>query len=195
MKILIATKNNHKVRELNEMLNLPNIELFSMSDLNINLDIIEDGKTFEENALIKAIALYKYLNDDSYTVIADDSGLCVDYLNGAPGIFSARYSGGGDEENNRKLLDELKNVPNNKRTAHFSCVIALVDKNGSKTFEGTCNGIIAHKEIGNNKFGYDPIFIYPDANCTFGEMPTSEKNKISHRANAVFKLKKYLENI
>ena len=195
MKILIATKNNHKVKELNEMLNLPNIELFSMSDLNINLDIVEDGKTFEENALIKATELYKYLNDDSYTVIADDSGLCVDYLNGAPGIFSARYSGGGDKENNLKLLDELKDVPDNQRNAHFSCVIALVNKNGSKTFEGICNGIIAHEEIGDNKFGYDPIFIYPEANCTFGEMPAIEKNKVSHRANAVAKLKEYLKEI
>jgi len=195
MKILIATKNNHKVRELNEMLNMPNVELFSMADLNIDLDIIEDGNSFEENALIKAKALYKYLSDDSYTVIADDSGLCVDALNGAPGIFSARYSGGGDKENNIKLLDELKNIPDTKRTAHFSCVIALANKNGTKTFEGICNGIIAHEEIGDNKFGYDPIFIYPEANCTFGEMPAEEKNKVSHRANAVLKLKKYLEEI
>lgn len=195
MKILIATKNNHKVRELQQMLNLPNVELFSMSDLNIDLDIIEDGNSFKENALIKATELYKHLNDASYTVIADDSGLCVDFLNGAPGIYSARYSGGGDKENNIKLLNELNNVPDEKRTAHFSCVIALADKNGTKTFEGICNGVIAHEEIGDNKFGYDPIFIYPEANATFGEMPADEKNKVSHRANAVAKLKKYLEEI
>jgi len=195
MKILLATKNNHKVKELNTMLNLPDIEIFSMSDLNIDLEIIEDGKTFEENALIKATTLYNYLNDDSYTVIADDSGLCVDFLNGAPGIFSARYSGGGDKENNIKLLNALKNVPDEQRTAHFSCVIALADKTGAKTFEGFCNGVIAHEEKGDNKFGYDPIFIYPEANCTFGEMPASEKNKVSHRANAISKLKKYLEEI
>ena len=194
MKILIATKNKNKVRELNEMLNMPDIELFSMSDLNIDLDIVEDGKTFAENALIKATELYNYLNDDSYTVIADDSGLCVDFLNGAPGIYSARYSGGGDFENNMKLLDELKNVPDNKRTAHFSCVIAFVNKDGSQTFEGICNGLIAHEEIGDNKFGYDPIFIYPEANCTFGEMPANEKNKVSHRAIAISKLKKYLQD-
>ena len=166
-----------------------------MSDFNLDIDIVENGSTFEENAMIKAKAVYNALHDESLTVIADDSGLCVDYLNGAPGIFSARYSGGGDKENNLKLLDELKDVPDNQRNAHFSCVIALVNKNGSKTFEGICNGIIAHEEIGDNKFGYDPIFIYPDANCTFGEMPAIEKNKVSHRANAVAKLKEYLKEI
>lgn len=195
MKILIATNNNHKIKELKQMLDLPSIELYSMADLNINLDIVENGNTFEENALIKANALYNYLNDDSYTVIADDSGLCVDFLNGAPGIYSARYSGGGDKENINKLLNELNGAPDGKRTAHFSCVIALIDKNGTKTFEGICNGIIAHEESGDNKFGYDPIFFYPEANATFGEMSAEEKNKVSHRANAVKQLKNYLEKL
>lgn len=192
MKIIVATKNKNKVKELKEMLNMPEIEFFTMADMGIDLDVDENGNSFEENAMIKAKALYEELNDKELTVIADDSGLCVDALSGAPGIFSARYSGGGDEENNKKLLEELKDVPPLKRTANFVCCIALVDKNGSKTFIGKCFGLIDKEERGENKFGYDPVFYFPAYQKTFGEMDPLDKNKVSHRANAVKLLKEWL---
>jgi len=196
MKIVVATKNNHKVNELKEMLNMPEVEFFTMKDMNIDLYIEENGTTFEENAMIKAKALYMALNDETLTVIADDSGLCVDALNGAPGIFSARYSGGNDKDNNLKLLEELKDVPPLKRTAHFVCSIALVNKDTEKVFIGKCNGLIDKEERGTHDFGYDPLFYYPAFSKTFGEMEPEDKNKVSHRANAVKLLKEYIkENI
>jgi len=195
MKILVATNNAHKVQELKALINIPNCELFTMKDLNINLDIEENGSTFEENAIIKAKALYEYINNPAYIVIADDSGLCVDYLNGAPGIYSARFSGGNDADNRKKLLNELNNIPDEKRGAHFNCTIALINNNELTIFEGICNGIIAKEEIGANGFGYDPLFFYPEFNKTFAELSSEEKNQVSHRANAVKKLKEYLESI
>jgi len=194
MKIVVATKNNHKVNELKEMLNMPEIEFFTMKDMNIDLDIEENGETFEENAMIKAKALYSALNDETLTVIADDSGLCVDALNGGPGIFSARYSGGNDKDNNVKLLNELKDVPALKRSAHFTCCIALVNKDTEKSFTGKCYGLIDKEERGENDFGYDPLFYYPEFQKTFGELPPEEKNKVSHRANAVKLLKEWLKS-
>lgn len=194
MKILVATNNTHKVQELKDLINIPNCELFSMKDLNINLDIEENGSTFEENASIKATVLYEHINNNDYIVIADDSGLCVDYLNGEPGIYSARFSGGDDADNRKKLLHELINVPTTKRGAHFNCTIALINNNELITFEGICNGIITEKEVGENGFGYDALFFYPELNKTFAELSSEEKNEVSHRANAVKKLKEYLEN-
>lgn len=195
MKILVATNNTHKIQELKNLINIPNCELFSMKDLNIDLDIEENGTSFAENASIKAKTLYQYINDPEYIVIADDSGLCVDYLNGQPGIYSARFSGGDDAENRKKLLEELINVPTEKRSAHFNCTIALINDSKLMTFEGICNGIITDKEIGENGFGYDSLFFYPKLNKTFAELTSEEKNNVSHRANAVKKLKNYLESI
>jgi len=195
MKIVVATKNKHKVGELKEMLNMPNIEFFTMSDFNLDIDIVEDGSTFEENAMIKAKNVYNALHGETLTVIADDSGLCVDALDGAPGIYSARYSGKGDAENNIKLLEELKDVPPLKRTGRFICSIALVSQNTEKIFNGKCEGLIDKEERGDNKFGYDPVFYYPAFSKTFGEMTHEEKNKVSHRANAVKQLKEYLSEI
>lgn len=195
MKIIVATNNSHKVEELKKLINLPNFELLSMKELDINLDIEENGSTFTENASIKAQTLYNHINNPEYIVIADDSGLCVDYLNGQPGIYSARFSGGNDSDNRKKLLDALKNVPTENRGAHFNCTIALVYKNELKTFEGICNGIITEKEFGENGFGYDSLFFYPEFNKTFAELSSNEKNEVSHRANAVKKLKTYLEGI
>lgn len=195
MKILVATNNAHKVIELKNLINIKNCELFSMKDLNINLGIEENGSTFAENATIKAKTLYDYVNNPEYLVIADDSGLCVDYLDGKPGIYSARFSGGNDADNRKKLINELKNAPKEKRTAHFNCTIALINNGETIIFEGICNGIIAENEIGDNGFGYDSLFFYPEFNKTFGEISSEEKNKVSHRANAVKKLKKYLESI
>jgi XTP/dITP diphosphohydrolase len=195
MKILVATNNNHKIKELKKLINMPNREIFSMKDLNINLDIEENGSTFAENAHIKAKALYEHINNSEYIVIADDSGLCVDFLNGAPGIYSARFSGGDDADNRKKLLYELNNVPTEKRAAHFNCTIALINNGNSMIFEGICNGIITEKESGENGFGYDSLFFYPELNKTFAELSSEEKNLVSHRANAVKKLKEYLENL
>ena len=192
MKVIVATKNNHKVNELKEMLNIPEVEFYTMKDVNIDLDIEENGTTFEENALLKAKALYDELNDEKLIIIADDSGLCVDALDGAPGIFSARYSGGNDKDNNIKLLEELKDVPPLKRTAHFTCCIALVSKNVEKVFNGYCHGLIDKEERGTHDFGYDPVFYYPKYQKTFGEMEPEEKNTISHRANAVKLLKEWI---
>lgn len=192
MKIVVSTKNNHKVNELKEMLNMPEIEFMTMSDLGIDIDVEETGTTFEENAMLKAETLYEALNDDTLTVIADDSGLCVDALNGAPGIYSARYSGGDSKDNNNKLLAELKDVPPLKRNAYFVCSIALVSKDTKTNFTGKCYGLIDKEERGENGFGYDPLFYYPSAQKTLGEMTADEKNKISHRANAVKLLKEFL---
>jgi len=194
MKIVVATKNNHKVNELKEMLNLPEVEFFTMKDMNLDLEIEENGETFEENAMIKAKTLYNALNDKNLIVIADDSGLCVDALNGAPGIYSARYSGGTSKDNNIKLLEDLKDVPPLKRTAHFVCCIALVNKYEEKTFLGECYGLIDKEERGTHDFGYDPLFYYPEYQKTFGEMEPEEKNKVSHRANAVKLLKEWIES-
>lgn len=195
MKIVVATKNNHKVSELKEMLNMPSVEFFTMSDFNLDIDIVEDGTTFEENAMIKAKAVYNALHDETLMVIADDSGLCVDALDGAPGIYSARYSGKGDKENNLKLLEALKDVPPLKRTGRFICSIALVSHNHEKIFNGKCEGLIDKEERGENDFGYDPLFYYPAFSKTFGEMTHEEKNKVSHRANAVKLLKDFLNSI
>lgn len=195
MKILVATNNAHKIQELKDLINIPNCELFSMKDLNINLDIEENGATFAENASIKASTLYQHINNDEYIVIADDSGLCVDFLNGEPGIYSARFSGGNDADNRKKLLDLLSDVPFEKRNAHFNCTIALINNNELLTFEGICNGFITEKEYGENGFGYDPLFFYPELNKTFAELSSEEKNEVSHRANAVKKLKEYLEKL
>lgn len=192
MKIAIATQNQHKAKELSEMLNIENLEVYTMKDLGINLEIEENGKTFEENALIKAETLSSAISSDEYIVIADDSGLCVDALDGRPGIYSARYSGQGDKANNEKLIEELKNVPALKRTAHFVCAIAAIYKGEKITFTGRCEGLIDKEERGTDGFGFDPLFYYPLAQKTFGEMNADEKNKISHRANAVKLLKEWI---
>lgn len=195
MKIVVATKNNHKVEELKEMLNMPDLEFHTMKDMGINTDVEETGTTFEENAMIKADALYKTLNDDSLIVIADDSGLCVDALNGRPGIFSARYSGGDDKDNNKKLLEELKNVPALKRGAHYVCSIVAIYKNEKHIFTGKCFGLIDKEERGENGFGYDPLFYFPEFQKSFAEIGSEEKNKVSHRANAVKLLKEWIKKI
>lgn len=195
MKILVATNNAHKIKELKDLINISNCEIYSMKDLNINLDIEENGSTFAENASIKAKTLYNHINNPEYIVIADDSGLCVDFLNGNPGIYSARFSGGNDADNRKKLLMKLNDVPNEKRGAHFNCTIALINNGELLLFEGLCNGFITEKESGENGFGYDSLFFYPELNKTFAELSSEEKNQVSHRANAVKKLKKYLEGI
>ena len=188
LKIVLATANPHKVEEINEIAKDFGCE-FVMP--NEGFDPIEDGNTFEENALIKA----KEANKSSKMLtLADDSGLCVDALNGEPGIYSARYAGSQDEKI-QKLLDALKDIPKEKRGAKFVCAMCLLDKKGKVLFSdrGECFGEIGYEAKGSNGFGYDPIFVVNGDSLTMAELPEEEKNKISHRGLALQKLIKYLK--
>lgn len=192
MKIFIATKNQKKLTELERILTPMGFEVLSEKDLDRPLEEIEEtGTTFEENAVLKATA---GLKATGYISVADDSGICVDYLNGAPGIYSARYSGGhgNDAENNKKLLRELDGVPEEKRTAYYAAAIACVFPDGRQfTVRGECHGHIAFEESGNCGFGYDPLFISKKG-C-FGHLSAEEKDSISHRGKALRLFKAELE--
>lgn len=185
-KLVMATNNANKLREVREILTPLRIEVISQKDAGADVEADENGSTFEENAVIKAQAVYDIVN---LPVIADDSGLCVDALDGRPGIYSARYAPKGQECG--KLLEELKDVPEEKRTARFECAIALLDNDGIFTFSGRCEGSIGFEERGTNGFGYDPVFMYGDR--TLAEMSSEEKNKISHRAAALNGLYNFLK--
>jgi len=190
MKIVFATKNEGKVKEIEEMLEGMNIDLISLNHYNHLPEIKEDGKSFLENALKKAKIISEFTGE---TVLADDSGMQVDILNGEPGIYSARYAGdeATDEENNNKLLAKLQDVPPQMRSASFICSLVLYKKDGSyDSFEGRWDGQIIDERRGNNGFGYDPIFFVPDLKLTAAELPPAIKNKISHRGQAFAKLKK-----
>jgi len=190
MKWVAATGNKKKLAEIQRILNQFGHEVISLNSLNIDIDIEETGETFAENAMLKAKTIYEITGMAS---VADDSGLCVDALNGAPGVYSARYAGehGDDSANNAKLLQEMIDVPTEKRTARFVSVIATVFENGTEeTFEGICEGTIGTKEKGNNGFGYDPLFYVGEV--SFAEMEDAQKDKISHRAKALQKLEEYL---
>ncbi|WP_294465033.1 XTP/dITP diphosphatase [uncultured Ruminococcus sp.] len=192
MKFIIATNNQKKLKELERILNPLGINAVSARDEGISLDDVEEtGTTFAENAFLKAEAAFKKTGLPS---VADDSGLCVDVLNGRPGIFSARYAGENatDEDKNNKLLSELKDVSEKDRTAHFTCAICCILPNGEKIeVEGVCEGIIAFEPHGNGGFGYDPIFKYGDR--SYAELSSSEKDAVSHRGKALRKLKAELE--
>lgn len=187
MKIAIATKNQNKVRELNELINIDGVEFISLKDLDFDGEIEENGNSFEENAKIKAEFVSKHFN---LPAISDDSGLCVDALNGAPGIFSARYASENSENsddlaNVNKLLNNLKDVPTKDRTAHFVCAMAFSSPDGTEfTVIGKCFGHITEKPYGNGGFGYDPVFFSNDLSKNFGEASDKEKNLVSHRALA-----------
>lgn len=188
-KIVLATSNPHKVEEVNAIMRGVGVEFVLPPD---GFEPVEDGKTFEENAVIKAKEANRLTN---LPAMADDSGLCVDALNGAPGLFSARYA---DTPKARieKLLEELKDVPDEKRTAHFVCAVALLDKDGNVLFSdrGECHGKIGYKPKGQNGFGYDPVFVVDGGDLTMSELPEDEKNKISHRARALEKVTNFLHN-
>jgi XTP/dITP diphosphohydrolase len=193
MKIVFATKNEGKVKEIKEMLEGMNIELISLNHYNCLPDISEDGKSFFENAFKKAKIVSEFTGE---TVLADDSGLHVNILKGEPGIYSARYAGdkATDEENNDKLLAKLKDFPPQKRSASFFCSLVLYKKDGSyDSFEGRWDGQIIDERRGSNGFGYDPIFFVPELKLTAAQLPQAIKNKISHRGQAFAKLKKVLE--
>lgn len=188
MKIVVATKNAHKVKELSEMLALDGLSLVTLSDMGFTGEIEENGSTFAENALIKARTAARLYG---LPALADDSGLCVDALGGEPGIYSARYAStdgenASDAANVEKLLEKLKSIPSGERTARFVCAIALVTPDGSeKVVTGACEGVITSEVRGKGGFGYDPVFYYVPYCKTFGEATEEEKNKVSHRANAV----------
>lgn len=190
-KLILASNNQKKIKEIKEILKDVNIEVKSLKDENINIDVVEDGATFEENAKKKAKEIREFLinrGDKNFIVLSDDSGLMVDYLNGAPGVYSARYAGehGNDSENNKKLLKELKDVPEEKRGAKFVCQVAIFDENGDYyTARGEVKGRIIEELQGEGGFGYDPLFFYEPLNETFGELSAEAKNKISHRGEAL----------
>ncbi|MGN1318837.1 MAG: XTP/dITP diphosphatase [Lachnospirales bacterium] len=190
-KIVFATKNKGKLKEIKDK--LPEYEVLSMEEAGINIEVEENGETFEENALIKARAISKLCND---IVVADDSGLEIDYLNKAPGVYSARFLGHDTsyDYKNNEILKMLKDVPDNKRTARFVCAMAVVFPNGKEEVtRATIEGIIGHNISGSNGFGYDPIFFVPSLNKTTAELSMEEKNKISHRGKALDNVKKILE--
>ena len=192
LKIFLATGNKHKIEEISDIFSdIENVEILSIKDGVEIPEVIEDGKTFEENSKKKAVEIAKFLN---MITIADDSGLCVDALNGEPGVYSARYSGTGDDlKNNEKLIENLKGVENRK--AKFVSVITLAKPNGETfSFEGEILGEIVDNPRGNTGFGYDPHFYVEEYQKTLAQLPEL-KNKISHRAKALEKLKKELKNI
>jgi XTP/dITP diphosphohydrolase len=192
MKIVFATGNEGKVREIKAMLTGTGIELVSLNSYTNVPEIVEDGLSFQENALKKASIISAFTGE---TVLADDSGLMVDALNGEPGIYSSRYAGPAatDAENNARLLAQLKNIPPEKRTASFHCALVLYRKDGTfDSFEGKWQGQIIEERRGSNGFGYDPIFWVPELKMTAAELPSDIKNKISHRGQAFAKFKSSL---
>lgn len=184
-EIIIATKNKGKAKEFAELFGPLGFKVKTLLDYPDAPDIEETGKTFTENALLKAQGIAKLYQK---IVIADDSGLVIDALNGRPGVYSARYAGEekNDKANIQKVLSEMKDIPHDKRTAHFHCTLALVQPGTAPiTVDGICEGLILTEKRGNNGFGYDPIFYVPQLDKTMAEMTPEEKNKISHRGNAI----------
>lgn len=195
-RLVLSSSNTHKIKEIKEILSDLDIEVISKDDLGFkDFDVDEDKDSLEGNAFKKAEELSKLVNG---IVIADDTGLFVDALDGAPGVYSARYAGEhvSYKDNNDLLLKNLAGIPMEKRTAYFKTVIALILEDGSKLqAEGICKGRIDFEVRGANGFGYDPLFIVDGLEKTFGEMSDEEKNKLSHRANALRNLKNILGEI
>ena len=191
-KLIFATGNEGKMKEVRMILADMDYEIVSMKEAGVEIEIIEDGKTFEENALIKATAIMKETGE---LVLADDSGLEIDYFDKAPGVYSARYLGEDTpyEVKNRVILERMEGVAEEKRTARFVCAIAAAFPDGTtKTVRGTIEGIIGYESKGENGFGYDPIFYLPEYGCTSAELAPEEKNKISHRGKALQKMKELI---
>lgn len=198
MKIIFATGNKNKMTEIRQILRDLGIEILSMKEAGVDIDIVEDGKSFEENAMIKASAIAELpeVRAMDAIVLADDSGLEIDYLNKEPGIYSARYMGEDTSYDikNQALLDRLDGVPDEKRTARFVCAIAAAMPDGCcEVVRGTMEGIIGHKIAGENGFGYDPIFFLPECGCTSAELSPEKKNELSHRGEGLKKIRKILE--
>lgn len=192
-KIIFATGNEGKMREIREILSDLDVEVLSMKEAGVKADIVEDGTTFEENAVIKAKTICELCGE---ITLADDSGLEIDYLNKEPGVYSARYMGEDTSYRikNANLIERLEGVPDEKRTARFVCAVAAAFPDGSvKTVRETMEGRIGYEERGANGFGYDPIFFLPEYGCTSAELSMEEKNKISHRGKALRAIKEELK--
>ena len=196
MKLLIATNNAHKAREIREILGDSFSELLTMCEAGVSLEVEEDGSTFAENALKKATETLAFVGDRFDAVLADDSGLCVDALDGAPGVYSARFSGEAhnDAANNARLIELLKDVPDERRTARFCCCVALARRYREPVVVlGEVEGTILHEAHGANGFGYDPYFYYEPLKKSFAELSAEEKNAVSHRKRALLKLREALD--
>lgn len=195
-KIIVATGNQNKMKEIREIIRRDDIEFVSLKDEGLqDIEIVEDGKTFEENAVIKAKTIADITKN---IVIADDSGLEVDYLDKAPGVYSARYMGEDTPYTikNNHIIEQLKDAKDEERSARFVCAIACVMPDGETfTTRGTIEGRIGYEEKGENGFGYDPIFYLPERGCTTAELPPEQKNEISHRGKALKAMYKKLEEI
>jgi len=192
MQLVLATQNKDKIREIKNLLDDLPVTIMTCDDFLDFPDIEETGTTLEENATLKAKGIAEFTG---FAALADDSGLEVDALDGAPGVYSSRYAGPGCtyDDNNRKLLSEMEGAPENKRTARFRTVIAVAwDENNIETVEGAAEGVITDKKFGGDGFGYDPVFYYPPSGKTFAEMTLEEKNKVSHRGRALIKAKELL---
>ena len=197
MKIVFATGNKDKVKEIREILADISDDIVSMKEAGIQCDIVEDGKTFEENALIKARTISEHTDA---IVLADDSGLEIDYLNGEPGIYSARYAGEDTPYSikNQMILDRMKEAKGTERSARFVCAIAAIvpQEDGTKkefVARGNFEGEIAIKSAGSNGFGYDPIFYVPECGCTSAELTSQQKNEMSHRGKALRMMREILQ--
>lgn len=184
-RLIVATQNKGKIAEINKLFAGMNFDVMSMGQAGMQTDIEETGKSFRENSLIKAKAVFDKMGG---AVLADDSGLEVDYLNGAPGIYSSRFAGefATDTDKVQKLLQLMEGVPGEKRTARFVCAATLIFEDGTMLQEqAVCEGYIADEPKGNNGFGYDPVFFLPEFNMTMAQLDSDAKNKISHRAKAL----------
>ncbi len=192
-KILLATRNKDKVREISNLLSDLSVTVLSIDDFPDIPEVVEDRDTLQDNAVKKAVELSQYFN---MPALADDTGLEVDALNGAPGVLSARYAGKNAtySQNVDKLLADLLDVPDEKRTAQFRTVAAFAADGDVVSVEGVCKGVILHARRGHGGFGYDPVFYVPDVGKTFAEMTLEEKNKISHRGLALQKIKQLLKS-
>ena len=184
MKVILASKNQHKLTELSAILSQLGFEIALESEYGLDIDVEETGTTFEENSFLKADAVMKA---SGLPVLADDSGLMEDALDGAPGVYSARYGHkASDKERTAYLLENMKDVPEERRGAKFVCVITCLFPDGRKIVaRGECPGVIARAPHGENGFGYDPVFYLPELGMTYAELPSEQKNAISHRARAL----------
>lgn len=191
MKVVLASQNQGKLREMQAILGGFGFEVVLEKELGLNIDVEETGTTFEENSLLKAQAV---MQASGLPTVADDSGIVVDALGGAPGVYSARYGGlGSDEERLYFLLENMKNVPQEQRTARFVSVITmLIPGHAPLVARGECEGMIAYAPAGDGGFGYDPIFYSPEEGMTFSQISSQRKNQISHRARALFRLEELL---
>ena len=194
MKLLIASNNAHKVREIEEILAGYFDEMVTMREAGLDIDVVEDGRTFRENAVKKATEILEKSGYDA--ALADDTGLCVDALGGAPGVYSARYAGDGHDTdaNNALLMENMKDVPDEQRTCRFTCCVALARKGRPVlAVEGKAEGMLLRAPAGENGFGYDPYFYYPPLHKSFAELTSEEKNSVSHRRAALDALRRALD--